>query len=60
MQQEATAWELRAAVSLAWLWRRQGKRDDARRLVADVRGRFSEGFDTPDVVDAQALLGELA
>ena len=52
-------WELRAATSLARLWRDQGKRDKARELLASVYGWFTEGFDTRDLKEAKALLGEL-
>jgi tetratricopeptide (TPR) repeat protein len=57
--QEAKSLELRAATSLARLWQRQGKRAEARDLLAPVYDWFSEGFDTPDLVDAKALLEEL-
>jgi predicted ATPase len=57
--QEAKLWELRAAVSLARLRRDQGRRAEARDLLAPVYGWFTEGFDTPDLKEAQALLGEL-
>jgi predicted ATPase len=57
--QEAKSWELRAAVSLARLWRDQGKRDEARDLLAPVYGWFTEGFDTLDLKEAKALLDEL-
>ena len=59
-RQEAKALELRAAVSLSRLWQRQGKRDKARALLAPVYGWFTEGFDTPDLQEAKALLEELA
>ena len=59
-QQQAKSWELRAAMSLARLWRDQGKRDEARELLAPVYGWFTEGFDTLDLKEAKALLGELA
>jgi predicted ATPase len=52
--------KLRAATSLAGLWRDQGKRDEARELLAPVYGWFTEGFDTLDLKEAQALLNELA
>ena len=52
--------ELRAAMSMARLWRDQGKRDEARDLLARVYGWFTEGFDTLDLKEAKALLGELA
>ena len=53
-------WELRAAVSLARLWAGQGRREDARALLADAHGWFTEGFDTPDLVEARALLAALS
>ena len=59
-QQQAKSWELRAAMRMARLWRDQGKRDEARDLLAPVYGWFTEGFDTRDLKDAKALLGELA
>jgi predicted ATPase len=59
-QQRATSLELRAATSLARLWRDQGKRDEARELLAPVYGWFTEGFDTLDLKQAKALLEELA
>ena len=58
-QQEAKSWELRAAMSMARLWRDQGKRDEARELLAPVYGWFTEGFDTRDLKEAKALLDEL-
>ena len=58
-QQQAKSWELRAAMSMARLWRDQGKRDVARELVAPVYGWFTEGFDTRDLKEAKALLDEL-
>jgi class 3 adenylate cyclase/predicted ATPase len=59
-QQQAKSWELRAAMSMARLWRDQGKRDEARDLVAPVYGWFTEGFDTLDLKEAKALLNELS
>jgi predicted ATPase len=59
-QQKARNFELRAAMSMAQLWRDQGKRDEARELLAPVYGWFTEGFDTLDVKQAKALLDELA
>jgi predicted ATPase len=50
---------LRAAISLARLWRDQGKRKEARDLLAPVYGWFTEGFDTLDLKEAKALLDEL-
>ena len=58
-QQQAKSWELRAAMSMARLWRDQGKRDEARELLAPVYGWFTEGFGTLDLKDAKALLDEL-
>ena len=58
-QQQAKSWELRAAMSLARLWRDQGKRDEARELLAPVYGWFTEGFETRDLKEAKALLDEL-
>ena len=58
--QQAKSWELRAAMSMARLWRDQGKRDEARDLLAPVYGWFTEGFDTPDLKEAKVLLEELA
>jgi predicted ATPase len=55
-RQSAHLWELRAATSLARLWRDQGKRNEARDLVAPIYGWFTEGFDTPDLKEAKALL----
>jgi predicted ATPase len=58
--QAARWWELRTATSLARLWGEQGKRGEARELLAAVCGWFTEGFDTPDLVEANALLAELS
>jgi predicted ATPase len=57
--QQAKSWELRAAISLARLWRSQGKVRQARELLAPVYGWFTEGFDTRDLKEAKALLDEL-
>ena len=57
--QSSKSWELRAATSLARLWRDQGKRAEARDLLAPVYGWFTEGFETADLKDAKALLEEL-
>jgi predicted ATPase len=59
-QQQAKSWELRAAMSMARLWRDQGKREEARDLLAPVYGWFTEGFDTLDLKEAKALLEELS
>ena len=58
-QQQAKSWELRAAMSMARLWRDQGKRREARELLAPVYGWFTEGFDTLDLKEAKTLLSEL-
>ena len=59
-QQQAKSLEIRAAMSMARLWRGQGKGDEARDLLAPVYGWFTEGFDTLDLKEAKALLDELA
>src|SRR5262249_41622405 len=59
-RQEAKSLELRAAMSLAHLWQQQGKQAEARALLAPVYGWFTEGFDTADLQEAQALLDTLA
>ena len=58
--QQAKSYELRAATSLARLWGEQGRRAEARELLAPVYGWFTEGFDTADLKEAAALLDELA
>ena len=55
-EQQAKSWELRAAMTLARLWRSQGKVQQARELLAPVYGWFTEGFDTRDLKEAKALL----
>ncbi len=55
----AKAWELRATTSLAELLAKQGRRDEARAMLAEIYGWFTEGFDTADLKDARALLDEL-
>ncbi len=59
-EQGTRGYELRAATSLARLWREQGRRGEARDLLAPVYGWFTEGFDTADLKDAKALLDELS
>jgi predicted ATPase len=54
------AWDSPAAMSMARLWRDQGKREEARELLAPVYGWFTEGFDTLDLREAKKLLNELA
>jgi predicted ATPase len=58
-QQQAKSLELRAAMSLSRLWQRQGKRAEAHRLLAEIYDWFSEGFDTPDLQEAEVLLAQL-
>jgi predicted ATPase len=58
-RQGAKSLELRAAMSMARLWRDQGKRDEARDLLAPVYGWFTEGYDTLDLKEAKGLLDEL-
>jgi predicted ATPase len=58
-EQKTRSFELRAATSMARLWRDQGKRDEARALLAPVYGWFTEGFDTLGLKEAKALLEEL-
>jgi predicted ATPase len=58
-EQQAKSWELRAAMSMARLSRDQGKREEARALLAPVYGWFTEGFDTLDLKEVKALLDEL-
>jgi len=59
-EQQAKSLELRAATSLARLWGEQGRRAEARELLAPVHGWFTEGFDTADLKAAARLLSELA
>jgi predicted ATPase/DNA-binding winged helix-turn-helix (wHTH) protein len=58
-QQQALSWELRAAMSLAGLWRAQARREEARALLAPVYDRFTEGFTTTDLKTAKALIDDL-
>jgi predicted ATPase len=59
-QQQAKSLELRAAMSLSRLWQQQGKRNEARQILAEIYGWFTEGFETKDLQEAQALLEVLA
>jgi len=59
-RQQAKSWESRIALSLSRLWQRQGKRTEARELLAPIYGWFTEGFDTADLQEAKALLTALA
>ena len=58
-RQQAKSLELRAVMSLSRLWQKQGKKEDARKLLAEIYGWFTEGFDTKDLQEAKALLEEL-
>jgi predicted ATPase len=58
-RQSAKSWKLRAVMSLSRLWQRQGKKDEARRMLAEIYGWFTEGFDTKDLQEAKKLLEEL-
>ena len=57
--QKAKSWELRASVSLSLFWKDQGRRKEARELLQGIYDWFTEGFDTPDLINAKALLDEL-
>jgi hypothetical protein len=59
-RQQAKSLESRATMSLACLWQRQDKKDEARQMLAAIYGWFTEGFDTKDLQEAKALLQELA
>ncbi len=59
-RQQAKSWELRAAMSLSRLWQLQGKKEEARDLLSETYGWFTEGFDTADLKEAKALLDELS
>ncbi len=56
-RQSAKSWELRATMSLSRLWQQQGKATEARQMLADIYGWFTEGFNTADLKEAKALLG---
>jgi predicted ATPase len=58
-RQQAKSWELRAAMSLSRLWQQQGKRQEVHDLLVPIYGWFTEGFDTADLQEAQALLEDL-
>ena len=60
LRQSGRSWELRATLSLARLWRQQGKAGQARESLASIYNWFTEGFDTPDLSEARALLKELS
>ena len=58
-RQQAKSLELRAVMSLSRLWQSQGKKEEARQMLAEIYGWFTEGFDTADLQEAKALLEEL-
>jgi len=60
VEQKAKLWELRATTNLARLWSDQGRVGEARDMLAPVYGWFTEGFDTPDLKEAKALLNDLS
>lgn len=57
-QQQAKSWELRAVMSLSRLWQKRGKGEEARQMLAEIYNWFTEGFDTPDLREAKALLDQ--
>ncbi len=59
-RQQAKSLELRAVMSVSRLWQQQGKKDEARQMLAEIYGWFTEGFDTKDLQEAKALLEELS
>jgi len=59
-RQQAKSWELRATISLARLWQKQSKKAEARQMLAEIYGWFTEGFDTKDLQEAKVLLDELS
>jgi predicted ATPase len=59
-RQSAKSLELRAVTSLSGLWQNEGKKEEARQMLAEVYNWFTEGFDTKDLQEAKALLAELA
>jgi predicted ATPase len=59
-QQSAKSLELRAVMSLSRLWQQEGKKEEARQMLAEIYGWFTEGFDTTDLQEAKALLEELS
>ena len=59
-RQGAKSLELRAVLSLARLWQKQGKKNEARQMLAEIYGWFTEGFDTADLKEAKTLLEELS
>jgi len=59
-RKQAKSLELRATVSLSRLWQKQGKKEEARNILSEIYGWFTEGFDTGDLKEAKAILEELS
>jgi predicted ATPase len=59
-RQQAKSWELRAVITLSRLWQKQGKKAEARQILAEIYNWFNEGFDTPDLKEAKVLLDSLS
>ncbi|MCA1851126.1 MAG: hypothetical protein LC647_01650, partial [Beggiatoa sp.] len=59
-KQRAKSWELRAGMSLARLYQKQGRKEEARRMLEETYGWFTEGFDTADLKEAKAMLDQLS
>jgi predicted ATPase len=59
-RQQAKSLELRAVMSLSRLWQQQGKKKEAHKMLAEIYGWFTEGFDTQDLQEAKALLAQLS
>ena len=59
-RQQAKSLELRAVMSLSRLWQQQGKKSEARQMLAEIYGWFTAGFDTADLQEAKALVEELS
>jgi predicted ATPase len=59
-KQSAKSYELRATMSLSRLYMKQGKKEEARKMLSDIYGWFTEGFDTLDLIEAKELLEELS
>ena len=57
--QEAKSWELRAAMSLSRLWQQKGRLNEAQHMLSEIYGWFTEGFNTPDMIEARELLENL-
>jgi predicted ATPase len=59
-RQNAKSYELSAVMELSRLWMKKGKKEEARKMLAEIYGWFTEGFDTKDLQEARALLNELS